>query len=53
MKHAGTQTIKTVRLTLRKIELADAEMMFRNWSSDDEVSRYMRWRELSSANVLM
>ena len=43
MRHAGTQLIKTVRLTLRKIELDDAAMMFRNWASDDEVSRYMRW----------
>ena len=43
MRHTGTQTIKTARLTLRKIEQDDAEMMFRNWSSDDEVSRYMRW----------
>ena len=43
MRHAGTQIIKTARLTLRKIELADAEMMFCNWANDDEVSRYMRW----------
>ena len=43
MRHAGTRTIKTTRLVLRKIELEDAEMMFRNWSNDDEVSRYMRW----------
>ena len=43
MRHAGTQIIKTERLTLRKIELADAEMMFCNWANDDEVSRYMRW----------
>ncbi len=43
MRHVGTQAIKTYRLTLRKIELADAEMMFNNWANDDEVSRYMRW----------
>ncbi|MHB1153899.1 MAG: GNAT family N-acetyltransferase [Eubacteriales bacterium] len=43
MRHAGTQTIKTVGLTLHKIELGDADMMFRNWANDDEVSRYMRW----------
>ena len=43
MKHAGTQTIETERLTLRRFELADAETMFRNWANDDEVTRYMRW----------
>ena len=43
MQHAGTKTIKTQRLTLRKIELTDAGMMFRNWANDDEVTRYMRW----------
>jgi len=43
MNHAGTQTIHTSRLLLRKIEPNDAEMMFRNWASDDDVSRYMRW----------
>lgn len=43
MKHAGTQTIKTIRLTLRKLELTDAEMMFNNWTSDDEVTRFLRW----------
>lgn len=43
MKHAGTQAIKTTRLTLRKLELTDAEMMFSNWASDDEVTRFLRW----------
>ena len=43
MRHAGTQTIKMSRLTLRKFELADAEMMFTNWASDDDISRFMRW----------
>ena len=43
MRHAGTQIIRTTRLTLRKIDLGDADMMFRNWANDDDVSRYMRW----------
>ena len=42
-RHAGTKTIKTARLTLRKIELDDADAIFRNWANDDAVSRYMRW----------
>lgn len=30
MKHVGTKTIETTRLTLRRLELTDAEMMFSN-----------------------
>ena len=42
-RHAGTKTIKTARLTLRRFELNDAGMVFSNWASDDEVSRYLSW----------
>ena len=43
MKHVGTKIIETARLTLRKLQLTDAEMMFSNWSSDDKVTRFLRW----------
>ena len=43
MKHVGTKTIETVRLTLRRLKLTDAEMMFRNWTGDDKVTRFLRW----------
>lgn len=43
MKHTGTKTIETARMTLRRIRLADAEMMFRNWTSDEEVTHFLRW----------
>ena len=43
MKHTGTKTIETARLTLRRLELADAEMMFCNWASDDKVTQFLRW----------
>ena len=43
MTHVGTKTIKTARLILRRLELSDAEMMFRNWTSDEEVTRFLRW----------
>jgi len=43
MKHAGTKTIETTCLTLRRLELSDAEMMFRNWTSDENVTRFLRW----------
>ena len=43
MRHVGTKTIETPRLTLRRLEVSDAEMMFRNWASDENVTRFLRW----------
>lgn len=43
MNHCGTQTIETERLILRRFELNDAEAAYKNWMSDDEVSRFMPW----------
>lgn len=35
--------LETERIILRKIKVEDAEEAFRNWTSDDEVSKYMIW----------
>lgn len=43
MKHIGTQTIETKRLILRRFREEDAQAMFDNWASDDEVSRFLTW----------
>ncbi len=43
MKHKGTKTIKTERLTLRRFLLTDAEAMYRNWASDARVTRFLSW----------
>ena len=37
MKHAGTQTIETERLMLRRFTEADAADMLRNWAADPDV----------------
>ena len=44
MKHAGTQTIETERLRLRRVTVDDAQAMFDNWASDPEVTRYLTWK---------
>ena len=36
-------TVPTKRLILRPVELTDAPVMFSNWASDDEVTRYLMW----------
>ena len=43
LNHKGTITLETQRLILRKFKLEDAEAMYSNWSSDEEVAKYMRW----------
>ncbi len=43
MNGIGTQVIETERLILRKMEMGDAEAVYRNWTSDPLVARYVSW----------
>lgn len=43
MDHKGTKRLETQRLILRPFQLEDAEAMFRNWTSDPEVTKYLTW----------
>lgn len=43
MERKGTIELETKRLILRKLKLEDADQAFKNWCSDDEVSKYMTW----------
>ena len=43
MNHCGTQKLETERLVLRRLTLADAENVYRNWASDPEVTRFLTW----------
>lgn len=43
MEHKGTVKIETARLILRKFVESDIEMAFRNWTSDDKVTEFLRW----------
>ena len=44
MRHTGTQTIATERLTLRRFTIEEAENMYYNWASDPEVTKYLTWQ---------
>ena len=37
------KTLETERLRLRELKIEDAEEVFKNWTSDDDVSKYVRW----------
>ena len=43
MNHKGSIKLETERLILRKFKIEDAGEVFENWTSDEEVSRFMRW----------
>lgn len=43
MNHQGTAVLETERLILRRFTAADADAGFRNWCSDDEVTRFLSW----------
>lgn len=51
MKHIGTKNIETERLILRRFTLDDADAMYRNWVSDDEVTKYLTWPAHSSVDI--
>jgi ribosomal-protein-alanine N-acetyltransferase len=43
MRHQGTVRLETPRLILRRFEMDDAQSMFDNWASDDNVTRFLTW----------
>ena len=51
MNHLGTIELETDRLLLRRFTLDDAESVFYNWASDDEVTKYLTWQTHKSIDV--
>ena len=51
LNHKGTQTIETKRLILRKARLEDAKLMFQNWASDTEVTKFLTWPAHSNIEI--
>lgn len=43
MQHQGTITLTTDRLVLRRFTVEDADDMYRNWASEDEVTKFLTW----------
>ncbi len=44
-------TIETQRLRLRKMTTADSEEVFNNWTSSENVARYLTWEAHTSVEV--
>ena len=51
LHHKGTVTIETERLILRRFTMEDAEAMYRNWASDDEVTKHLTWPTHTSVEI--
>ena len=51
MTHKGTQTLETKRLILRRFTMADVPAMYRNWASEDDVTKYLTWPTHTDQNV--
>lgn len=43
VNHVGTCVLETNRLYLRRFTKDDAQMVFKNWTHDEEVTRYVAW----------
>lgn len=51
LTHKGTKELTTNRLILRRFTADDAEAMYRNWASDDEVTKYLTWPAHASVEI--
>lgn len=51
MINKGTMRLETDRLVLRRFVIEDAEQMFKNWASDDEVTKYLTWPTHKNVDV--
>lgn len=51
MEHKGTVTLETQRLVLRRYTKKDAGLMFCNWASDPEVTKFLTWQPHESVEV--
>ena len=51
LKHQGTRQLTTDRLILRRFKIEDAEEMYQNWASEDEVTIFLTWPTHADSDV--
>lgn len=51
MEHQGTVRIDTKRLLLRQFTLDDIQYAFDNWTSDENVTKFLRWPTHENAAI--
>ena len=50
MEHKGTVKLETERLILRRHEITDAEIMFKNWVTEEKVTKFLTWQPHKNAD---
>ncbi|MBQ5674857.1 MAG: GNAT family N-acetyltransferase [Lachnospiraceae bacterium] len=53
LNHKGTKEIRTSRLILRKYKISDAQDMFKNYASDERVTKFLNWRPYDNAEEIL
>lgn len=48
LEHRGTRALNTQRLKLRRFTLSDAASMYKNYATDERVSKYLSWKPYES-----
>ncbi len=51
MKHLGTVTLHTNRLTLRRFVVEDVAAAYTNWCSEDKVTQYLSWNTHNNEDI--
>ena len=51
MKPVGTSALSTARLLLRRVQQTDAAYMYKNWTADPRVTRWLTWQAHGSIQV--
>ena len=51
MEHKGTQVLETERLRLRPFTVDDAAAAYRNWCSEEAVTRFLTWQTHANQSV--
>ncbi len=51
MEHKGTVRLETERLILRRFTVQDVPAAYRNWTSDERTTEFLRWPTHRSADV--
>jgi len=52
LTHKGTRDIHTARLHLRRYRMEDAEDIFRNYATDERVTKFLSWTPYSDIKTL-
>jgi ribosomal-protein-alanine N-acetyltransferase len=52
LTHKGTQTLKTERLILRRLQDTDAEAMYNNWATDEKTTKFLSWNPYTDIEKL-